>query len=185
MAASGILCAPVVSADANAASGSPDAALFESTMVGDVDGAASALAAGASPHYRNAHGITPLLVACGGVGPLAMVQLLLSAGAGVDSADPAGWTPLVYVASSGQLLLMEALLEAGAAVEGARGWTPLARAAYRGQVAAVARLLRAGADPAAAVEGRDCAALAEAGGHAEVVALLREHAAAQRRAGET
>ena len=72
-------------------------------------------------NHANANGITPLLVCCGGMGPPAMVALLLERGARVDFADSQGWTPLVFVSSSGQLPLLEQLLQAGADVNGCCG----------------------------------------------------------------
>lgn len=117
------------------------------------------------------------MVCCGGLGPPALVALLLAAGADAQAVDNTGWCPLVFVASSGQLPLLDLLLAAGAApnpapTQDGGGWTPLARAAYRGHGAVVARLLAAGADPAVPAGGRTPAEHAAAGGHVDVAAEL-------------
>lgn len=150
----------------------PSEALFFACMTGDVERAAAALTAGAAVDARNAHGITPLLVACGGVGPADLVRLLLTSGASADGCDAQGWTPLVYAASSGQLALMNELLSAGADVNAQGnngGWTPLARAAFRGHPLAITLLISAGAHADQIAEGRTPRAWAEAGGHDDAV----------------
>ena len=147
-------------------------------MLGDVEAAQAALEAGAGVNHANAHGMTPLLVCCGGLGPPRLVELLISAGADVNQADTSSWSPLIYVASSGQLPLLELLLRAGADVHAAaerdRGWSALTRAAYRGHASVVHRLLTAGAQPGWETEGRTAAQWAAAGPHAEVEAVLGE-----------
>ena len=90
-------------------------------MTGDVSAARAALAAGAAVDHRNANGISPLLVCAGGMGPPALVELLLANGAAADGADRQGWSPLTFVCSSGQLPLVELLLGAGADVDGGAG----------------------------------------------------------------
>jgi ankyrin repeat protein len=128
-----------------------DFSLFEAAMTGDVEAAAESLAAGADINYRNAAGVTPLIVACGGMGPIAQIEQLLSAGADVHAEDTAGWTALHYVCSTGVSQLLHPLLEAGAKVNiptKDKGWTPLTRAAFRGNEDAVRILLTRGADTA-------------------------------------
>ncbi len=61
-----------------------DLCLIEATMVGDVELARVALASGADPNYSNSHGMCPLLVCCGGSGPVEMLDILIAAGARVD-----------------------------------------------------------------------------------------------------
>jgi ankyrin repeat protein len=153
----------------------PSESLFFACMTGDVERAAAALGAGAAVDARNAHGITPLLVACGGVGPVELVRLLLTSGASADGRDAQGWTPLIYAASSGQLALMNELLRAGADVNAqgsGAGWTPLSRASYRGHPHAIALLLSAGARADLIAEGRTPRAWAEAGGHDTAVSAF-------------
>ena len=156
----------------------PLESLFFASMTGDVSRAREALVAGADPNVANAHGITPLLVACGGVGPVGMLDALLAAGADADSTDPAGWTALTYAASSGQMALMETLLAAGASANGllnrpTAAWTPLARAAHRGHALAVQRLLDAGAVRSELVEGRTPLEWAVAAGHEDAADALK------------
>lgn len=78
------------------------------------------------------------------------LQALLKAGARVNQCDAMGWSPLIYVSSTGQLPLLLLLLAAGAAVNhqatDKAAWCPLTRAAYRGQVEVIRLLLAAGAD---------------------------------------
>jgi ankyrin repeat protein len=148
------------------------------TMVGDEEGAREALAQGANPNYVNENGITPLLVCCGGVGPASLVAALLRAGARHDLCDPTGWSPLIFVASSGQIPLLEHLLAAGADVNHRakdKGWSPLTRAAFRGQSAVVQVLLARGADSGSRTSsGATALDLAKLQGHLEVVALLSQ-----------
>jgi ankyrin repeat protein len=157
----------------------PNEELFFAAMTGDVERAAAALRLGADPNVANTHGITPLLVACGGVGPVAMLEALIAGGAFADAPDPAGWTPLTYAASSGQLALMSTLLAAGARASGAPGrrddsaWTPLARAAHRGHAAAVRALLDAGALKHETVGGKTPLQWAQAAGHEDAVVELQ------------
>jgi ankyrin repeat protein len=92
-----------------------NSALFFATMTGSVDEAREALeVGGASPLHANKHGLTPLHVCAGGVGPAEMLRLLIAHGADVNGADLAGWTPLVLVSSTGQVHLLDILVEAGA-----------------------------------------------------------------------
>ena len=154
-----------------------DDILFLATMTGDVDAARDAIVAGANVDHANSHGMTPLLVVSGGVGPPSMMELLILAGADVNRADLSGWSALIYVCSSGQMPLVDLLLAAGANVHHCaaadRGWTPLTRAAYRGHAAIVTRLLRAGADPHLSItEGRTALEWATAHAHTETVDAL-------------
>ena len=144
-----------------------DSDLFMACMVGD--SVLPPLASGANPNYKNEHGITPIHVLCGGVGPAASLQALLDAGADVDCMDPNLWTPLIYVASSGQLPLFNILVAGGGNIshESKDGWSPLSRAAYRGHAHIVDRLLQLGATVTPrAIE------LATQEGHTHVLALL-------------
>ena len=145
--------------------------LFMACMVGDEEGVVGALASGANPNFYNPHGITPVHVICGGVGPAASLQHLLDAGADVDCMDPNLWTPLIYVASSGQLPLFNILVAGGGKIshESKDGWSPLSRAAYRGHAHIVERLLQLGAPVSPrAIE------LATQEGHTHVLALLTQ-----------
>lgn len=159
-----------------ASSPSPaDTTLMESTMVGDVALAAQALESGANPNYTNGHMMCPLLVCCGGSGPIEMLDLLITAGARVDCEDNTGWTALHFAASSGQGVLVARLLAAGAPIDAKtkdRGWTPLTRAAYRSCPHIIKMLLEAGADSTICTEGKTALQWAIETGHPEVVSAF-------------
>lgn len=81
------------------------------------------------------------------------LRALPAAGADVDGADDAGWTPLhcAAQAQAQEPAPVEILLAAGATAEAAdrHGTTPLGRAVFcsRGETAVIRLLLDAGADP--------------------------------------
>ncbi len=88
---------------------------------------------------------SPLMMACL-KGHLEMARKLIARDADVNKT---GWTPLHYAATSGQVAIIELLLEQHAYIdaESPNGTTPLMMAAYYGSPAAVKLLLEAGADP--------------------------------------
>jgi ankyrin repeat protein len=88
---------------------------------------------------------SPLMIAAL-KGHQALVKKLIARDADVNKT---GWTPLHYAATSGQLAIMELLLENHAYIDAAspNGTTPLMMAAHYGTPAAVKLLLDAGADP--------------------------------------
>lgn len=64
-----------------------DDALWHAVMTQDVDAAAHALAHGADANRANPFAMTPLIVACAGMGPVPMLDLLLRHGARHDVRD--------------------------------------------------------------------------------------------------
>jgi uncharacterized protein len=88
---------------------------------------------------------SPLMIAAL-KGQEALVKKLIARDADVNKT---GWTPLHYAATSGNLAIMELLLENHAYIdaESPNGTTPLMMAAHYGTPAAVKLLLDAGADP--------------------------------------
>jgi uncharacterized protein len=90
-----------------------------------------------------------LLTACG-QGDLALVKLLLSQGADVDSDDGAGFAALHYAANKSHAEVVKVLIDAGADLKAQSnkvGWTPLHFAATEGKsLDAAIALLYAGAD---------------------------------------
>ena len=102
--------------------------------------------AGVGPEDKYS-GYTPLHRAAGR-GHVAMVEVLLKAGAEADPKSNDGDTPLHCAAREGHVAVAEALLKAGAEVDQKvnNGYTPLHRAAGEGHVAMVEVLLKAGAE---------------------------------------
>jgi ankyrin repeat protein len=95
---------------------------------------------------RTAQDESPLMMAAL-KGHTALVKELIARGADVNKP---GWAPLHYAATSGNLAIMELLLENYAFIdaESPNGTTPLMMAAMYGSTAAVKLLLDAGADTA-------------------------------------
>lgn len=122
--------------------------LLEAAMNGDVPSAIRALSRNAMVDFVNVHGMSPLIICSGGVGPVELMELLIEKGANVHQTDKEGWTPLIYVSSSGQLPLIRTLIKAGADVNHLsldKKWTPLTRASFRGHMNAVEILVDSGA----------------------------------------
>jgi ankyrin repeat protein len=95
---------------------------------------------------RNVKDESPLMLAAL-KGQVELVKKLVARGADVNKP---GWAPLHYAATSGQLEIMDFLLENYAFIdaESPNGTTPLMMAAYYGSPQAVKLLLEAGADTA-------------------------------------
>jgi ankyrin repeat protein len=95
---------------------------------------------------RNVKDESPLMLAAL-KGQVELVKKLVARGADVNKP---GWTPLHYAATSGQLEIMDFLLENYAFIdaESPNGTTPLMMAAHYGTPQAVKLLLEAGADTA-------------------------------------
>ena len=124
-------------------------------------------------------GSTPLLAAAQ-QGSLAIVRLMLEAGAAVGAARRDGTTPLIVAAELGHHLCTAELLKRGAPTDArARdGTTPLLAAADAGHHSIVALLLKAGPPKSAflsatmAADGSTPLLLAVQNGHRAVVAAL-------------
>jgi len=106
-----------------------------------------------------------------------VVEMLLDAGARVDTRDAIGRTALMYAATGPNLPTIKLLLEEGAradAVDGQERWTPLMFAAAEGHLHVVKLLLAEGADPDTRdTDGETAADFAARRGHQAVASLLQ------------
>ncbi|XP_046383299.1 ankyrin repeat domain-containing protein 50 isoform X1 [Ischnura elegans] len=128
---------------------------------------------------RDREGRTPLHVAAW-QGHVAMVELLLAAGAKVNAEDHEARTALHGASWQGHASVVRLLLGAGASVDHSctQGATPLCIAAQEGHAECVRVLLRGGADPNHADHcGRTALRVAAKSGHDEVVRILEDFAA--------
>jgi len=156
--------------------------LFTAVLAGDVAKTAALLKSGADCNASNEEGVTPLMLAAG-AGQEEMVEMLIKAGAKVDSADVRGWTALFkalfnYEQNRGFPEIVSTLIEAGANIEHqvAYGTRPLMIAAGYGEARVVEVLLAAGVDTAAMNEGgRSARTIAETKDYVEVVNQLHMH----------
>ncbi|XSG74895.1 ankyrin repeat domain-containing protein [Herpetosiphon llansteffanensis] len=96
-----------------------------------------------------AHGVKPDLWLAAGMGDLAQVKALLEADrCALHQRDQWGYTALHWASKSGQLAVLEYLIEQGAGLEprGSDGGTPLTLALWHEQVEAARLLVASGAD---------------------------------------
>lgn len=126
-----------------------------------------------SPPAAQGDTLTASLLRAATVGDGGAALLALHAGAGPDTADAQGRTPLHHAARAGHAEVVVELLRAGASPEArdAAGRTPLHDGAAAGSLRVVLELLASGADP----DGRDARgrrAGDEAGAGTDVAALL-------------
>jgi hypothetical protein len=107
---------------------------------------------------------------------LARVRELLSKGAGVNTPDRRGLTPLIWATASGNTELVRLLLESGATVDRRAndGTTALMLASSNGFTEVVRALLLRGADVAAARNGVKASQFALSRGHSDVATLLEQ-----------
>jgi hypothetical protein len=126
--------------------------LFCAGTSGAVDVVHVLLDAGADVHRRDNASRTALYEAA----TVDVARLLVERGLSLEDADQLGWTPLVNAVSDGEPHRIEALLEAGADVNGThdRGYTVFMSAAssMERDPAILERLVDAGADPHAVTE---------------------------------
>jgi len=116
----------------------------EAIMAGDIDQLKALLAAGPSLATDRSSRSHPTLLQClvldakDQANQIEMVRVLIEAGAEIDD-------PLIAAASIGNTAAAEALLNAGAAINGDGEWSPLEEALYWGNQETVAMLVRRGA----------------------------------------
>lgn len=98
-------------------------------------------------------GNTPLMYGCAG-GHVAVVKVLLEAGANVEDHNENGHTPLMEAASAGHVKVAKILLEHGAGINTHSNEfkeSALTLACYKGHLEMVRFLLEAGADQVSVV----------------------------------
>ncbi|XP_067913061.1 ankyrin repeat and BTB/POZ domain-containing protein 2-like [Heterodontus francisci] len=138
----------------------------------DLVNAAAALLGPEGINTFSEQGLTPLMYAASS-GDEAMVQILLTSGADIDTQVPSNsqkcmsvhaetrhWTALTFAVAFGHLPVAQLLLDAGAHVEGCvseGSWseTPLQLAAAAGHLDLVSVLMEKGADPLAGSIGKN------------------------------
>jgi len=153
-----------------------DAKLFNSSLLGDLEGVVDALAQGGRVAMRCPQGLTPLLVAARN-GHSDICGLLLAHGSDVNEVDlEIKLTALHLAAIGGHEAVVEALLSWGAILDpqGHEGATPLLIAANKGHTDICGLLLARGSDvnqmePTTKMTALHCAAF---GGHEAVVEAL-------------
>lgn len=156
--------------------------LFNAVLAGDLAKVTALLKKGADCNTSNDEGAS-LLILAAGAGHLAMVEMLLMAGAKVDATDARGWTPLMkalfnYEQNRGFPDVVGALIDAGADIEHqvSYGTRPLMIAAGYGEARVVEVLLAAGVDTGAMNEGgRTAKVMAETKDYVEVINQLHMH----------
>jgi ankyrin repeat protein len=136
-------------ADIDGAQGDGTTALHWAAFNDDLDLAKTLVAAGANVRATTRLGaISPLFMACTN-GNAAMIEILVKAGADVNSAKTNGTTALMLAASSGSVEAVEVMIKNGAKVdakESAHGQTALMFAAALNRDAVVRSLLAHGAN---------------------------------------
>ncbi|MFN8395433.1 MAG: ankyrin repeat domain-containing protein [Bacteroidia bacterium] len=122
--------------------------LIRSSIVGDMEGAMSALGSGAKIECRDGNGRTPLLLACK-MGHTPLVIVYLDRGASMASMDEEGANPLMMAAKGGHPEVVQVLLTKAPKLEAVdkNGMTALMLAAENGHTEVMGMLLEAGAKP--------------------------------------
>jgi ankyrin repeat protein len=136
-------------ADVNAAEPDGTTPLHWAANRSDPETAAALIENGASVNASNRYGVTPLVAACMGTGDVAVVELLLDAGADPDSAMPSGQSALMTAARSGKADVVDLLVARGADIEAREQWrgqNALMWAAAEGHPDTIKTLVEAGAD---------------------------------------
>ncbi|MBU2953151.1 ankyrin repeat domain-containing protein [Marinobacter sp. F3R08] len=115
-----------------------------------------------------------LLISASGNGEKRRVQLLLSAGADVNTSGPNGYTPVIRAAENGHLSVVKLLLAAGANVNVSQGGQSLLmKIVGNGDLLTAERLVAAGADVNyRASDGRTALDIARASNNRDLEMLL-------------
>lgn len=152
---------------------------------GDAARAKLAIEAGDSISSGKIKGVEkPPMIWAAMAGSADCIQLLLDAGADVDTRGPLGETPMMWAVTKGRRDCMALLLAAGADVNACdnSGMTVAMWAAHCGankDASLIDTLVEVGADLRAKDrQGRTAAALAKIGGAREMSALIKGHIAA-------
>lgn len=132
-------------------SGDSQQHLVEALLAGDRAAVERLLERGASPDARvseGEHRDKTVLMLAAQQGDVALVDLLLAAGADVDGANDRGGNALMFAATQGHAAVVERLLAAGPTVnaQADNGWTALMLATAKDEQAIVQSLAAAGAD---------------------------------------
>jgi ankyrin repeat protein len=155
--------------------------LLQAAASGDTASLRSLILQKADPNFCEPDTRQTPLMAAARHGHVAVVEILLAAGARTDATDHEAMTPLKFAAREGRLDVMERLIAAGAKVDAKSpgGATALMFAAAKGQLAAVKLLVAQGAQIDARMRARGkrhpsrtAATWAQERGHHDVVKFL-------------
>ena len=116
--------------------------------MGDMQNINGLLEEHVNPNVSDPTGLTPLMAASHS-GKVEILEILLKAGALIDTKDSSGYTALMFSCNSGQLSCARFLIEKGANVNEVAndGSTPIMFSAQHGHNNIVRYLLEKGADP--------------------------------------
>lgn len=155
---------------------------FESALEGDMATVKQALAQPGAATFAGPDGRTALMLASFN-GHTEVAELLLNAGAPIDSVDKIKRTALMYASSGPNAVTVAMLVKRGANVnltDGEQNWTPLMFACAEGNTEVARILLGAGANPNAIdSDGDTSLKFAQSKGFKEIAEMIT---AAQARA---
>jgi ankyrin repeat protein len=171
------LIRPVAHAGAtiDAADAAGDRALHAAARAKQQAATAALIDAGADVDARGSAGRTPVAIAADANAPVALVNLLLDAGARAAIADDNGWNAVQLAARANNVELLELFARRRAPLNATDGRVAPALwlAAESGHTAAARALLRGGASPYVSWNGRRAIDVARSKRNATLVALMQ------------
>lgn len=150
-------------------------ALHAAVQAKHADAVAALINADAEVDARGSGGRTALAAASAAGAPVALVNLLLEAGAGAAIADDEGWNAVQLAVRAGNIELLELFARSRASLNATDGRIAPALwlAAERGNTAAARALLRGGASPYVRWNGRRAIDVARSSRNTTLLALMQ------------